>query len=46
MHNDEAISAGKQILVQWFGEEEKWVIIGAECEEEEEPPPPFTEGAT
>ena len=36
MHNNEPISSGKEMLIKWFPDEGKWVIIGAECEEKEE----------
>ena len=36
MHGDVQISASKQVLVQYFPEEDKWRVIAAECED---PPP-------
>jgi len=33
MHNDEDISSGKEVLLQYFHEENAWVVIGAECED-------------
>ena len=32
MHNSEQVSVGKQVLVEYFPNEEAWIIIGAECE--------------
>lgn len=32
MHNDEDISSDTQILIAWFDDEKRWVVIGAECE--------------
>jgi len=31
-HGDEDISAGKQITVEWFSDERKWVVVNADCE--------------
>ena len=33
MHNDENVSAGKEVVVTWFPHESKWRITGAECED-------------
>ena len=32
MHGDQQISAGKQVVIQWFADEAKWIILHAECE--------------
>lgn len=32
MHGDENVSAGKEVLIQYFADEDRWRIIGAECE--------------
>lgn len=32
MHGNEQISANKEVLVEYFPEHEKWIIVGAECE--------------
>ena len=32
MHGDEDVSNGKEVICRWFGDELKWVIVGAECE--------------
>jgi hypothetical protein len=32
MHSNKDISAGKEVLIRFFEDEDKWVIIGAECE--------------
>jgi hypothetical protein len=31
-HGDEDISLGKEVFIQWFADEQKWIITGAECE--------------
>jgi hypothetical protein len=33
MHKNEAVSAGKECWIVWFPDLEKWVIMGAECED-------------
>jgi len=32
MHGGQNVSISKQVLVKYFADESKWVIIGAECE--------------
>lgn len=32
MHGDQAITANKEVVVEWFPEQRKWIITGAECE--------------
>lgn len=32
MHGNEQISANKEVLVEYFAEHQKWIIVGAECE--------------
>lgn len=32
IHGGESISGGKRVLIAWFADEAKWVIISADCE--------------
>lgn len=32
MHGSENVSSGKELLIRWFEDEAKWVIVAAECE--------------
>jgi hypothetical protein len=31
MHNNQNVTSGKEVLVRWFTEFERWIIIGREC---------------
>ena len=33
MHGSQNISSNKQVLMRWFTDENKWIIVGAECED-------------
>lgn len=33
MHGNQQISANREVLVEYFPEHEKWIIVGAECED-------------
>lgn len=31
MHGDENIDSGSELLIEWFADEGKWIIVGADC---------------